>query len=151
MDAYGGGLGVRVHLYYLSQQYPRRLSSKYMGFRFQSGSSKLMKSLDTLNFNKKGKTFLLSVLVQIQSVSCGWEGLTLVLQFRLKTNISISTLGKKWKQWGKTAVSEYCEGCKVTESTSIGISRLIFYDFVTEYCETWDSSVPGFMCHMTSP
>lgn len=34
-------------------------------------------------------------------------------------------------EWGKTAVLEHWEGCKVTEPMSIDISRLTFYDFVT--------------------
>lgn len=67
MDAYVGGAGGAGGRgsYYLSQQYLRRLSNKHMGFRFQLGSSRLMKSLDTLNFSKKGKTFLLCVLIQM--------------------------------------------------------------------------------------
>lgn len=132
---------------YLGQQYPRRLSNKHMGSRFQLGSSRLIISLDTLNFNEKGKKFLLSGLVQIWSVSCGWDGFTPVLQFRLKSNTSIS---REEKKWGKTAILGYRGGCKVTESMCIDISRLIFYDFVTRYCGTWDSSAPGFMCHVAS-
>jgi len=82
-------------LYYLSQRYPRRLSNKHMGFRFQEGSFRLIKSLVTLNFDKKSKTLVLSVLLQIWNISCDCEGFTFVLQFRLKTDRTVCTSGKK--------------------------------------------------------
>lgn len=49
--------------------------------------------------------------------------------------MSLSTSWKKLEK-GKTAVLEYWEGCEVSESMSVEVSRLIFYDFVTGYSGT---------------